>query len=537
MTPLDWFVLLAYLAGLLGFSAVLARSQRGADDYFVAGRRMHPLPVALSTMATQCSTNSLLGAPAVVAFSAGAGLVWLQYELALPLAMIVLMTVFFPVFRSLNLVSIYDYLERRFGRESRLTVSITFQFLRAFTTGVTIYGVSQVTVICLGIPFWAAVLLLGAVTIVYDVLGGIRAVIWSDVVQLVILFAAILGALWLAVSLAGGPASVFDNVQPERLRALDFSGTGLGDGATFGFWPMVIGGFFLYLAYYGCDQTQAQRELATPGIRQTRTALLLDGLLRFPLVLTYCLLGVALAAFVALHPEFMESPLMLENGEPNINRTVPAFVLTYFPAGLTGLVIAGLFAAAMSSLDSTLNSLSALTIEDILKPVWGQRWTARRELLWSRVLTAAWGVLCVVFSFCVGGIAETIIEAINKVGSVLNGPLLGIFAVGLLWREIGQRAALAGFAAGILANLALWLLAPGVSWLWWNVAGFLVCCAIAGLGAIFAHAANPPLETQWTPSQAGGGQAMGYGLALAGYTGLLLLLLWGFNLLAGRGLE
>jgi SSS family solute:Na+ symporter len=165
-------------------------------------------------------------------------MIWLQYELAVPFAMIILMALIFPVLRSLKLISLYAYLEKRFDAATRTIISILFQFIRAFGTGVTVYGISLVLMICLNIPFWVAVLMLGGVTIVYDVMGGMKAVIWSDVIQIVVLFGAILAAIVMAVHLTGGLSVVFE--QPDRLRAVDFASHGLGDGHTFGFWPMLI---------------------------------------------------------------------------------------------------------------------------------------------------------------------------------------------------------------------------------------------------------------------------------------------------------
>ncbi|MBW2472146.1 MAG: sodium/solute symporter [Deltaproteobacteria bacterium] len=472
LNTLDWTIIIIYLIGMIGLSFLLARGQKTGRDYYLGGNRTAPLPIALSTMATQCSTNSLLGAPAFVAFAAGGGMIWLQYELAVPFAMILLMALIFPVLRSLRLISLYAYLEKRFDATTRTIISILFQFMRAFGTGVTVYGISLVLVVCLNVPFWAAVMMLGVVTIVYDVMGGMKAVIWSDVIQIVVLFGAILAAIVMAVHLVGGLSIVFD--QPARLRAVDFSSHGLGDGQTFGFWPMLIGGLFLYLAYYGCDQTQAQRELSTRSIDDTNRALFLDGMMRFPLVLSYCFLGLCLGAYALLHPDFVAGLPVNEISEPNYNLAVPVFVLTYFPHGLIGLVMVGLFAAAMSSLDSTLNALSALGMQDIVKPYLIKEMSDRVELVISKLLTVFWGVVCICFAFFVGGISDTIIESINKIGSLVNGPLLAVFLMGMLTRRVNGQGAIGGLIAGFGLNLLLWKYAPKISWLWWNVIGFFV---------------------------------------------------------------
>jgi SSS family solute:Na+ symporter len=474
LNTLDWIVICAYLAALIGLSVVLAGGQKTSRDYYLAGNKTAPLPIALSTMATQCSTNSLLGAPAFVAFATGGGMIWLQYELAVPFAMIFLMVVLFPIFRRLNLISLYSFLEKRFGPGTRVTLSILFQFLRAFSTGVTVYGISLVLKVCLGIPFWTAVILLGGITVIYDTLGGMKAVIWSDVIQLVVLFGSILTAIGVAVSLVGGFHEVLGRVEPERLRAVDFAHHGLGDGQAFAFWPMLFGGLFLYVSYYGCDQTQAQRELSTRHLADTNRALFLDGMLRFPLVVSYCFLGLCLAGYAAANPEFLKILPLNESGETNYNYAVPIFVLRHFPHGIIGLVMVGLFAAAMSSLDSTLNALSALSMEDIVKRFAAGEFSPRLELLTSKLLTIFWGAVCIFFAFFVGDISQTVIESVNKIGSLINGPLLAVFLMGALSRRINSPGAVAGFVIGFFVNLWLWKFVPEISWLWWNVIGFLI---------------------------------------------------------------
>lgn len=473
----DWIIISIYLTGMVALSIFLARGQKNARDYYLGGNKTGPLPIALSTMATQCSTNSLLGAPAFVAFAAGGGILWLQYELAVPFAMIILMAVVFPIFRRLNLISLYAYLEIRFDRNTRTAISILFQFLRAFSTGVTVYGICLVLMVCLNIPYWIAVLLLGGITVLYDAIGGMRAVIWSDVIQVVVLFGAILTAIVIANQLMGGFGDIFYHVDPQRLQAVDFVHHGLGDGHTFAFWPMLVGGLFLYLSYYGCDQTQAQRELATRNVDDTKRALFLDGMLRFPLVASYCLLGVSLGAYAVIHPGFIAELPLTENGNFNYNLALPIFILKHFPHGMIGLVMAGLIAAAMSSLDSTLNALSALSMQDIVNLFVKRGFSARTEILISKMLTVFWGLVCLAFSFYVGDISQTIIESVNKIGSLINGPLLAVFLMGILSARVNGPGAIFGLVVGFLGNLWLWKFAPDISWLWWNVIGFFVAYA------------------------------------------------------------
>lgn len=481
MNFVDWGIMVIYIAALIGLSYRLGKSQTNEEDYYLGGKKMHWFPVGISTMATQLSTNSMLGAPAFVAFSVGGGLLWLQYELAVPLAMIFIMIFLVPFFKRSGVISVYEYLGKRFGPITQTVMSLLFQLVVAFGTGVTVYGISLVLQVCLDIPFWVAVALLGVVTIIYDTLGGIKSVIVSDVLQMFILVTGVVVAAYYAVSLSGGLTQVFENVDAARLTALDFSGNGLGDGATFSFLPMLVGGLFLYVAYYGCNQTQVQRQLSTKDIDDTRMSLFLNGLMRFPVVILYCFLGVAIGAYATMHTDFIDllpTREVVENGVttmvPNFNTAVPIFVLNFLPHGVIGLIMVALFAAAMSSLDSTLNSLSATTMRDIVERFFKGGRTQKQDLLLSKGITVFWGVVCVAFSFSVGNISDSIIVSINKIGSLANGAILATFLLGILTKRATDQGTLVGILAGFFTNLYLWLNVPQVSWLWWNVIG----CAV-----------------------------------------------------------
>lgn len=471
MTTLDWFVVFIYLAGMLWLAYRLGRVQVSRSDYYLGGQRLPSWALATSIVATQCSTNSLLGAPAFVGFVAAGGMLWLQYELAVPLAMLALCFLIIPVHRS-GVISIYAYLEKRLGLASRLLASACFLFFRGVATGVTVYGVASVIGLVTGISFtWSVVMLMG-ITIAYDTLGGMRAVVISDVLQMALLLTAVAAGLWWLAD----PMIEHAGHLNTRSHTL-VNDMGLGSGSDYGFWPMLIGGFFLYTAYYGCDQSQAQRLLAARDADQAQHILLLNGVLRFPLVFAYCLIGLGLAAYAIDNADFIGSLPLTEQGTPNYNLVFPAFVAREFAPGLAGLVIVGLFAAAMSSIDSALNSLSASTVEDFVAR-FGQH-SESRLFLYSKIATLLWGCFAVAFSFQVERIAPTVIEAINKVGSMANGPLLALFTIAILCPRLGQAAAITGFCAGLLANVFVWLLLPQVSWLWWNPFGFMMAWSIA----------------------------------------------------------
>ena len=435
LATLDWLVVAIYLSALVAMSLYLSRRQETAEDYFVAGNSSGPISIALSVMATQCSTNSILGAPAFVAFVVGGGLVWLQYELALPLAMIFIAIFLIPVFHRQRLVSVYLYLGRRFDDKTQLLISGMFQLSRAAVAGITVYGVASMIAITTGLSFAQSVVLFGAITIIYDVLGGIRAVIVSDVIQMIIL-TSVLGYLaYLLIGSAGGLESMLAQIPAERTAALSFRHHGLGDGHDFAFLPMLIGGFFLYVAYYGCDQSQVQRQLCAATQDDNQKILIINGVLRFPLVLLYCLIGAGLAAYAGLHTDFLSS-LPLINEAPNYNMALPVLFSRELPVGVVGLAVVALLAAAMSSLDSVINSLSATTLKDFVKPAMKERIaTPAQELWWGRALTVFWGVFALVTAFFVDDIASTVIVAVNKVGSLINGPILGVFLLGLMTKS------------------------------------------------------------------------------------------------------
>ncbi len=261
-------------------------------------------------------------------------------------------------------------------------------------------------------------------------------------------------------------------MEPARLRTLDLAGHGLGDGATFAFWPMLLGGFFLYLNYYGCDQTQAQRLLAARSPAEAGRALATAAWLRCPLVATCCAFGVLLAVLLQTEPAFAAR---LAGKPPDV--LVPEFIAWALPAGVRGVAVAGILAAAVSSLDSALNSLSAVTLEEVLPRQWAASvWVAR-------LTTVAWGSATVAAALAFARAGETTIELVNRVGSAVYGPTLALFAVAYLAGRRSARVALPA-AAGVASTLAVGWLAPQVSWLWWNVLGFTVT---AGLAVLFGR--------------------------------------------------
>ena len=226
----DWLVIITYLVGILAISAYFSTSLSNKREYFVTANSYSAWPLATSVIATQCSTNSILGAPAFVAFAAGGGLVWLQYELALPLAMLISMIFIMPIIFSLRVISVYEYLEIRFDEKTRLLLSAFFLITRLIVASITVYGVSAVIQLISGLSFFSSVMIFGFVTVIYDLLGGIKAVIFSDVIQMLILVFILLLVLNILISQAGGLSELFSALPDNRKIAIDFKNHGFGDG-------------------------------------------------------------------------------------------------------------------------------------------------------------------------------------------------------------------------------------------------------------------------------------------------------------------
>jgi SSS family transporter len=477
MNFFDYAIIFLYIGGFLCLGFVF-KNQADKNDYYLGGRSFGWFPLAMSTAATQLSAVSFISAPAFVGLKEGGGMVWLTYEFAVPLAMIVLMVVIVPTFYKSGIVSVYEFLERRFDASTRVLLSIVFQISRAFGTGVMIYTVAIILESVMEIPMWQSIVIIGIVTMVYSLFGGMKAVVYGDMIQMIILFVGIVICFGFGLHYLGGWGNFIDKVEPERLTAVNFSSLGVnGDG--FGFWPMLVGGFFLYVSYYGTDQSQVQRLLSASSIKTMRQTLVANGLLRFPVTLAYCIMGLVIGTFAMSEAGFLSQ---IPAGQPD--KMIPVFIKDYLPNGVIGLLIVAIFSAAMSSLSSAVNSLSAASVEDLFAR--GKEIPEKKYMNMSRLTALFWGVVCVVIAFFVGDIADTVIEAINKVGSVSFGPILAIFIAAILVKKINGLGANLGLLAGVGLNVYMWLAVPDIFWFWWNAIGAVVTFVVAYLVSMIA---------------------------------------------------
>ncbi len=470
MNTLDYLIVAIYALGLLGLGYWF-KEQKDSKDYFLGGKSFGWFALGLSVMATQLSAVSFISAPAFVGLREGGGMEWLSYEFGVPLAMIFLMVVLFPPLYQSGVVSIYEYLERRFSASTRLLLSFVFLISRAFATGVMVYAVSIILESVLEVSFWTTLLIIGVITVAYSLQGGMKAVVYGDMIQMIVLFLGIIICIVYGLNLVGGWSEFLALLQRPRLEAVDYTSYGFSEGEEFGFWPMVVGGFFLYVSYYGTDQSQAQRMLSARNMHTVRQTLLFNGLVRFPVTFCYCLMGLILGTFAYENPDFLR---LIPRDRPDF--MVPLFIARQLPHGVVGLLIVAILAAAMSSLSSAINSLSAVTMEDFVAR--GRELPPKRYMQYSRFTAFIWGVVCILLAAFAGDIADTVIEAINKVGSVFFGPILATFLLAIASSRTHALGANVGLIAGVAVNVVLWLAVPSVFWFWWNAIGAVVTLVV-----------------------------------------------------------
>ncbi|MDB4273779.1 sodium/solute symporter [Algibacter sp.] len=500
MNWLDYSIIIIYIVFFLGMGFFF-KDNKDSSDYFLGGKSMGWFPLSLSTMATQLSAISFISAPAFVGLKLGGGMKWLTFEFAVPLAMIFIMIVIIPpLFRS-GVVSIYEFVEKRFSTSTRLILSIVFQISRALGTGVMVYTIAIILQAVLDIDFVYTILIISVITIIYSWQGGMKAVVWGDAIQMIILFSGLIICLYFGWNLLeehGGLAAGFDQ---ERLQVIDYN-LGIGEGNEYGLLPMIIGGFFLYASYYGCDQTQAQRMLSAKDEKTIRTLLLANGLLRFPVVLIYCIMGLVIGGLITLAPDFLEEiAITTQKYFPDEYAThgvkadlmVPVFIMKYLPHGLIGILMVGILSAAMSSLSSTVNSLSAVTVEDFFNR--GKvKLTDKKYMFISKGSVVFWGAVCIASAFLFGGSKSAVIEIINAIGSVFYGPVLVTFFLAFFSKKVNHIGMNAAIISAVLINLVFSKtiqelfhidLGFNIFWIWLNFTGVVIASVVAyGVSAL-----------------------------------------------------
>jgi SSS family solute:Na+ symporter len=461
LNKLDLAIIALYLVGITLFGLRFRKRHRSLRDYFLAGRDIPWWAIALSIVAAETSTLTIISIPGL---AYDTNLTFLQVVMGYLVGRVVISVVLLPHYFRGDLYTAYELIERRFGRGLRSLTAGLFLLTRAAAEGVRVYAVSIVVSIALGTGEVASIAIITVLTLIYTFEGGLAAVIWTDVVQTAIYVGGTLVGLvtilhlvpggWTAIHAAAASAG--------KLRIFDFRPN---FWLPYTFWAGVIGGTAFITASHGTDQLIVQRLLAARGQKQSTLALLSSGVAILFQFALFLIVGVMLWAFYRVPSATFGKP----------DRIYPTFIVNQMPHGISGLLIAAILAAAMSNLSAALNSLSSSTIMDFLlrlRPNTDEQ--ARMKL--SRLATFFWAM--VLFALAVLALQKVgrVVEVGLQIASVAYGALLGVFLLGVLTRKANQRSAMVGMLFGFSTELYLWR--AHVPWTWWVVIGTTVTFAV-----------------------------------------------------------
>ena len=536
MSPIDWFIMFATLGGIISYGWWRGRRNRTTDEYLLAGRTMPWYAMALSIMATQASAVTFISTTGQAYVD---GMRFVQFYFGLPLAMVILSFTAVPIFHRAKVYTAYEYLEQRFDSKTRSLVSAIFLIQRGLAVGIALYAPAVVLSVLLNWSDQWTTVLMGLVVITYTVAGGIQAITWADFQQMIVMMCGLCLAFFMAIHLM--PADVGFT---EALRIAGAAGR--LNPVTFNFswsdryniFSGLLGGMFLALAYFGCDQSQVQRYLTGSSIGQSRLSLLFNAIAKVPMQFFILLTGAMVFVFftfvqppLVFHPANLKkieatqefAPLtkqydsafaerreaaqaLVKNESPEAKQRYQAaqqkfeatrkdaaklvdkttgekgfndtnyifltFVTRFLPVGIIGIVLAVILGAAMSTISAEINSLATVSVIDVYKRHVRQHASDEHYLLVSRVATAFWGLWAMVTAQQAKNMGS-LVEAVNILGSLFYGGLLGVFVLAVFFKRVGGTAAFIGVLVGEAAIFTSNYLKL-TSFLWFNVIGCLV---------------------------------------------------------------
>jgi Na+/proline symporter len=531
MTPLDCIVLFGWMAFLVSYGLWRGRGSTSVNQYLLAGKTMPWYAMGLSIMATQASAITFISTTGQAYVD---GMRFVQFYFGLPVAMVLLSATAVPIFHRAKVYTAYEYLEQRFDAKTRLIVTIIFLIGRGLGAGVALAAPAIVMSVMLGWPFYLTTILMGGVVILFTTMGGIKAVTYADVQQMMMIMGALILALLIAVWKLPHDVSFFDAMKiagaAGRLNAID---THFDLNNRYNLWSGLIGSSFLMLAYFGTDQSQVQRYLTGRSIGQSRLGLLLNAMAKVPVQFFILFIGaMVFVFFIFERPPLLFQPVEMNrleqtaqytalearyqqalderqaaarkvkdggsgedfraaqqkvnavrevagksSKESDTNYIFLSFVTHYLPRGLVGLILGVILTATMSASSGEINSLATVSMIDVYRRHFHRQGTDRHYLLASRVATVFWGIYAVTFANFAQGFGA-LIEAVNQVGSLFYGSMLGVFVVAFFMKKAGGTAAFWGVVAGQATTFAVARFTP-IAYLWYNMIGCLVVLAVA----------------------------------------------------------
>jgi SSS family transporter len=463
---IDFVIVILYLAGVTVFGLVVSGRQQSTTDYFLGGHQMPWWAVLLSVVATETSTLTFISIPAV---AYGGSLTFLQITFGYILGRTIVSLIFLPKYFKGQLSTAYQFLGKRFGSIMRNITSSTFMVTRLLADGVRLFASAIPIAIILrlaGIPisdlniYFLSIIIIAGVTVIYTILGGIRAVVWMDVAQMCVYIGGALLSVGILFSRLpqglGGVLNLAENT--GKLQFIHFGwGMSLKDflAQPYTLLTALFGGAIFSIASHGTDQLIVQRLLTTKNLRSSQKALIGSGFVVLCQFALFLFIGLLLYGFYN-----GQSPVQL--GLTTMDEVFAKFIVQELPAGFSGLIVAAILAAAMSTLSSSINSLASATTLDLYKPYWGKNNTPLTDLRVSRMISVVWGVI-LTGSACVFAVLQlrsttarpAVVELGLGIASYTYGGLLGVFALGILAKKIERKDALIGFFSGLIALLFL----------------------------------------------------------------------------------
>ena len=531
MSYIDWIILISTLSAIIVYGIYKSSATKNLDGYFLSNRSMPWYLVLLSIMGTQASAITFISAPGQAYTD---GMRFVQYYFGLPLAMIVICIFFVPVFRKLKVYTAYEFLENRFDVKTRTLISGLFLLARGLSTGISIYAPSIILSSLLGWNIYYTNLVMGGLLIIYTMSGGAKAVAYTQQLQLLIIIVGMCLAGVMVVKLLPANVGFYDALKIAGHQGkMNIITSGVTNNHfdwkdKYNIWSGVIGGFFLALSYFGTDQSQVGRYLTASSDKESKMGLLINGLVKVPMQFLILLVGVLLFSFYQFHKApvyfdattiiaakktmYKDSLVLLEKKYdqailhqdiPHLNelrvqyktvlkKALPGqeandtnfiflvFVVQNLPKGLVGLLIAVIFLAAWGSIAAALNSLASCTVVDFHKKFINTQCSEAKDYSIAQWYTFGWGVFCIVVAMFAQNLGNSLIEAVNILGSLFYGVILGIFLVAFWMKRIKGNAV---FAAAILSEVLIFIIykLDIISFLWLNVIGALLVIVISVL--------------------------------------------------------
>ena len=558
MHLLDWTIMLGTLFGIVAYGVYKTRKINNVQSYLLGDRDLKWWTIGLSVMATQASAITFLSTPGQ-AYNDGMG--FAQFYFGLPIAMVIICIFFLPIYYKLKVYTAYEYLEGRFDLKTRSLTAILFLVQRGLAAGITIYAPAIILSTILGWSLNITVFSIGIIVIFYTVMGGTKAVSVTQKQQMIVILSGMIIAAIIITNKLPADISFMESLgvagKMGKLNVVDFR---FDLSNRYNIWSGIFGGVFLFLSYFGTDQSQVQRYLSGKSLSESRLGLLFNGILKVPMQFLVLFVGIMVFVFflftkpplhfnsanidklsessyyseyqaldedhtkvfeaqqveidqlvdamrakdevaidlaqdkvMVLHQQQKElrkkAGEIIENAELNLHDNDKdyvfiTFIINYLPIGLVGLLLAVIFSAAMSSTASELNALATTTVIDLYKRSFAKNRDDRHYLRASKFFTMMWGVVALIFAVT-ASLFENLIQAVNIIGSLFYGVILGIFLVAFLMKKIGGNAIFAAAVIGEICILGLFALNTygilSISFLWLNPIGCILVMLLAWL--------------------------------------------------------